>query len=395
MYLKILSIITLLILAVSCGGGEYDQMDLEGKLNYLLEKSESATDEEKVDLKAKLKSVNTEITSYNATIQDLKKVLGQKEKFEAVETNLISKSNFDRYVSLQSVVESDLNAMISPKMSGVITGINVNEGDYVKKGDILIEIDNSIQLRRLAQAKNQLSFIETVYQKQKRVWDKKVGSEIEFLKAKNDYENMLENIKLIEEEISMLNVKAPFSGVVDMVSPKVGEAVAPGMGVIRLVSNSNLQIKVDFAENYLTNFHKGDKVQVYFPDADIDTLNLKISTISKSVDTKKRTVTAFISVPSNSNITPNMIAVTRFNDYSLDSAIVIPINTIQKSNTGNYVYVVDEDSNGNKIAKSKVVKTGESYQDKIVVLSGLEVGEELVTTASSNVREGKLIEVIK
>lgn len=395
MYLKIISLIAIIVFASSCGEqGGYATLSTKGKLDYIASSAATADDNTKADLKEKIKAVNLELTAINSQMAELKTLLGEKEKAEPVEILSIDKSNFKRYVNLQAMVESDKNAMISPKMSGVVTSVNVEEGDYVSAGQILIEIDNSMQLRRLAQAKNTLSFIETVYNKQKSVWEKKVGSELEYLKAENDYENMLENIKLIEEEIKMLKVTAPFSGIVDAIMPKIGEAVAPGMGVVRLVSDTEKQIKVDFAENYITNFKKDDKVWVTFADAEIENLELKISSISKSIDSDKRTVSAYINVPSSyKSIKPNMTCVTRFNDLSVDSTIVIPLNVIQKSNEDEFVYFVTKNKDGETVAGQKKITTGESYKENIIVTSGLAVGDVIITNGASKLRDGKLIEI--
>lgn len=396
MYSKIILIAFSALFLASCAEEvEFQRMDVVKKIKFMEDEFKNMDSTKKEEYKKKLTTIEKELSNLGGELNDLKKQLGEKKKLEPVEVMELSRTNFNRFVSLQSVVESDQNAMVSPKMQGVVTAINVDEGQYVKKGDVILEIDNSIQLRRLAQAKNSLSFIETVYEKQKRVWEKKVGSEIDYLKAKNDYENMLENIKLIEEEIDMLQVKAPFNGVVDALIPKVGEAVSPGMGVIRLVSNSGLQIKVDFAENYITNFKKGDPVDVFIPDAGIDTLNLKINSISRAIDASKRTVSAFINLPSNySQIKPNMTAVTIFNDYSLDSAIVVPLNLVQRSTDDEYIFVAEKNDDGTFRAERREVTTGESYQDMIVVSAGLKEGDMIISAGETNVREGKLIEIV-
>lgn len=396
MYSKIILIIFSALFIAACSEDvEFQLKNVVEKIEYLEVELAEIDTTKKDKYKDYIILTKNEIVALDAKLSELKKKLGEEKKLEPVEVLKVEKTNFDRYVSLQSTIESDQNSQVSPKMSGVITKINVDEGDYVKKGQVLIELDNSIQLRRLAQAKNSLSFIQTIYEKQKRVWDKKVGSEIDYLKAKNDYENMLENIKLIEEELEMLKVKAPFNGVVDQVMPKVGEAVAPGMGVIRLVSNSGLQIKVDFAENYITNFKKGDAVQVYVPDAGIDTLDLKISSISSAIDASKRTVSAFINLPSNySQIKPNMTAITKFNDYSLDSAIVVPLNLVQLSSDDKYIFIAEKNADGTVKASQRKVETGESYQELIVISSGLNEGDMIITTGENNVQEGKLIEIV-
>ncbi|GAB5466739.1 MAG: efflux RND transporter periplasmic adaptor subunit [Candidatus Kapaibacteriales bacterium] len=374
---------------------QFQGMNAVDKVNYLESQMAQLDSSQIEEYKKLLILAKNDISALDAKLAELKSKLGADKNATPVEVAEVVEAPFNRFVSIQSVVQSDNNSMVTSKMAGVVTSIKVNEGSYVNRGQVIIELDNSIQMRRRAQAKNSLSFIETVYEKQKRVWEKKVGSEIEYLKAKNDYENMLDNIKLIEEELEMLKVKAPFSGVIDEVFPQIGEALSPGMPAVRLVSNQGLQIKVDFAENYLTNFKKGDMVEVYFPDLAMDTLDLMISSITSTIDAKKRTVSAYITVPSKyREVKPNMTAVTRFKDFSLSSAIAIPLNLIQQGKDTKYVYVVGVNAEGEEIAMRKEVETGEAYQDLIVITSGLEVEDRLIVSGESTVQDGKEVNIL-
>ncbi len=356
---------------------------------------QSCTDEKSNNLESKLKDLKTKRDALNEEIIDLETKLGVNEvKNISVEALNLKKEKFVKYVNMQSVVYSDKNSNLSPKMGGIVTKINVEPGSSVSAGQVLLELDNSIQLKKLAEAKNRMEFIETIYNKQKSIWEKKVGSEIEYLKAKNDYESMKRGIALIEEEIDMLKLKAPFSGIIDIINAKVGEAIAPGLGVVLMSSNTGLEVRTEFPENYINNIRRGMDVVVEFPDLGIEPLNLKITSVSGSVDKKDRTLTAIIKLPSNiKDLRSNMTCVAKFSTYTAENTIVIPINLVQKSNESTYIYVVGKSKDGKTISQKREVKLGQNYNDKVEVLSGLNEGDQLITYGAEGVKDNSLIEV--
>jgi RND family efflux transporter MFP subunit len=356
---------------------------------------QSCTDEKSNNLESKLKDLKTKRDALNEEITDLETKLGVNEvKNISVEALNLKKEKFVKYVNMQSVVYSDKNSNLSPKMGGIVTKINVEPGSSVSAGQVLLELDNSIQLKKLAEAKNRMEFIETIYNKQKSIWEKKVGSEIEYLKAKNDYESMKRGIALIEEEIDMLKLKAPFSGIIDIINAKVGEAIAPGLGVVLMSSNTGLEVRTEFPENYINNIRRGMDVVVEFPDLGIEPLNLKITSVSGSVDKKDRTLTAIIKLPSNiKDLRSNMTCVAKFSTYTAENTIVIPINLVQKSNESTYIYVVGKSKDGKTISQKREVKLGQNYNDKVEVLSGLNEGDQLITYGAEGVKDNSLIEV--
>lgn len=356
---------------------------------------QSCTDEKSNNLESKLKDLKTKRDALNEEITDLETKLGVNEvKNISVEALNLKKEKFVKYVNMQSFVYSDKNSNLSPKMGGIVTKINVEPGSSVSAGQVLLELDNSIQLKKLAEAKNRMEFIETIYNKQKSIWEKKVGSEIEYLKAKNDYESMKRGIALIEEEIDMLKLKAPFSGIIDIINAKVGEAIAPGLGVVLMSSNTGLEVRTEFPENYINNIRRGMDVVVEFPDLGIEPLNLKITSVSGSVDKKDRTLTAIIKLPSNiKDLRSNMTCVAKFSTYTAENTIVIPINLVQKSNESTYIYVVGKSKDGKTISQKREVKLGQNYNDKVEVLSGLNEGDQLITYGAEGVKDNSLIEV--
>lgn len=341
------------------------------------------------DLKKQKEAIEKEIATLESKLD-----IVEVDKKVPVQVMKLNRQEFTKFVNMQSVVYSDKNSNLSTKLSGVITNINVEPGDFVQAGQVLLELDNSIQKRRLAEAKNKFEFIETVFKRQESIWNKKVGSEIDYLKAKNDYETMQKSIALIEEEIDLLKLKAPFAGTVDMVLPKIGEALSPGMGAVVMSSTANLEVRAEFPENYYSKIKKGNNVKVYFPDLDNDTLDLKISSISETIDTKNRTMTAIIKIPNKvKDVKPNMTCVTKFATYKTDSAIVIPINLVQKENDKTFVYVAVKGSDGKTKSEKRFVTIGNDYNDKVEVVSGLKADELLITYGANDVAENTIIEV--
>ena len=356
---------------------------------------QACSDGKSTDLKSKLTELKSKRDALNTEISEIEAKLGVSEvALTSVEVMEIKKEHFTKYVNMQSVVYSDKNSNLSPKMGGIVVKINAEPGDFVQAGKVLVELDNSIQLRKLAEAKNRLEFIETIYNKQKSIWEKKVGSEIEYLKAKNDFESMQKTIALIEEEIDMLKLKAPFSGYVDLVNTKIGEAVSPGYGAVLMSTNSDLEVRTEFPENYINNIKKGNDVIVEFPDLGIEPLNLKITSISSSVNKKDRTLISVIKLPNNiKDIRANMTCVAKYSTYQADSAVVIPVNLVQRDKVGAFVYVASKDKSGKPISVKKLIKLGQDYNDKIEVLSGLDAGDMLITYGIENVKDKSPIEI--
>jgi membrane fusion protein, multidrug efflux system len=347
----------------------------------------------KEELLTKLKADKATITKQISELEhELGKDIKESTPVEVIEVNT---QTFKRYVDVQGFVKSDRNSMVSPRMGGLVTSVSVSEGQKVSKGQVLASIDDSVQKKQLAEAENSLEFISTLYDRQKRLWEAKAGSEIEYLKAKNDFESMTRRIEIIKEQIDMLKIRAPFSGTVDQIIAKVGETSMPGMSAFRLVSSSGLKVLAELSESYSSNFKKGDMVQVIFPDLDGETLNLKISSVTRSIDSKNRTINVYIDLPENiSRINPNMLCIARLNDFTADSVIVVPVNLVQMENEREYVYLASQ--KGEKIlTQKKYVSSGESYMDKIIIREGLIPGDVIISNGALQVSSGDPLEIVK
>ena len=367
----ILTAIFISLFSISCS----DNSNADGSLENQLKKLES----QRADLDAK--------------ITELREKIGTVEKAVLVEVMDLNSSPFSHFTSVFGEVESDQDVNMNPKAMGVIRKVNVHEGQKVSKGQVLAQIDNEMVLKRLKEAKDSYEFIKTIFEKQKGVWEKNVGSEIEYLKAKNDKEAMENRIAIMNEELSNMRITAPFSGVIDKVYIKEGETASPSMPAFHIVSESNLKVKAELAESVAGKLKKGDKATVVFPDLDIDTLNLTISAIAQSIDRVNRTVSVYVDLPKSiySKVKPAMLSTIRFQTAKIEDAITLPTNLIQQEGTVDYVMVADKNSKGQSIAKKKILVKGRSFNGLTEIIGGLKTGDRIISIGFDNLQDGDLI----
>lgn len=374
---KIILLLTLMIslLAISCS----EQSEAEGTVEERLKKYES----ERAELDSK--------------IADLRSQLGDEKKAIPVEVMNIGQNSFSHFVSLYGEVASDQDVDMSPKVMGLVNSVSVTEGQRVSKGQLLASLDNEMVNKRLKEANDSYEFIKTIFEKQKRVWEKNVGSEVEYLKAKNDMGNMENRIAILKEELSNMRIVAPFGGVIDKVYIKEGEMASPNFPAFHIVSESDLKVRADVSESVSYRLKKGENAEVYFPDLSLDTLNLKISAISQSIDKANRTVSVYVDLPKSvySKIKPSMLASVRFKTAQIDSALTLPTNLLQQEGTTDYVFVAKKDADGQLIADKKIVVKGKSYGGISEILGGLKPTEDVITVGYEGLKEGDLIKAAK
>lgn len=371
----ILFIATVATLLASCSGEKKE--GLEGKKEELAKlKTEQAATADKI------KALEIEIAKL-----DPKKAAEAKVKPVTVST--LNAETFKRYVELQGTVDAKNNVLITPKSGGAVTAMYVREGDYVNSGTVIGKIDDSILTESIEEVKTQLSLINTLYEKQKNLWDQKIGTELQYLQAKNNKESIERKLVTLNTQLSQTKIISPMSGVVDQVNVKVGEMASPGVGVVRVVNLSNLKVTAKVSDTYAASVKKGDEVIVKFPDLKRE-YKVRISFVSTTVDPLSRTFTIEANLPSVKDIKPNMMAQIEINDATSKNALVIDQNFVQSTETGNVVYVAEAEGN-KKLAKAKTVKTGLSYNGKIEILEGLKAGDQLITLGYQEVSDGQPI----
>jgi membrane fusion protein (multidrug efflux system) len=338
---------------------------------------------------ADLKKQEAEIKTKIATlVKDIAKLSGQKvTNSQLVSVTKITKSSFSHYIDVQAKVDGDENVTVNSQVPGSVTKINVSAGSTVSKGQVLAEIDNETYMKGLDELQTAREFANTVYLKQKNLWEQKIGTEIQYLQAKNTIESLDKKLATLNQQIEMTKIKSPISGVVDEVFLKLGQMAAPGMPGIRVVNMNKLKIKADIAESYISKVKTGDEVEILLPDLN-QTIKAKLSYVGKVIDALNRTFNVEISLPANSSLHPNMVAVIKIADYTNTSTFVLPANVVQITDEGTYVFVAE-----NNIARKRNVVVGKNYKGTIEITEGLNENDPIITTGFQDIVDGQSITV--
>lgn len=303
-------------------------------------------------------------------------------------------SFFSHFIEVQGTVESDNNIFVPAESPGVVRKIYVDEGDYVEKGDLLAQIDATILLSQIEEIELNLELTTTVYNRQKRLWDQNIGSEIQYLQAKNNKENLERRLATVREQYEKTQIKAPISGIIDEIAIKEGEAAAAGFGAIRVVQISDLNITADISEKYIHSVKKGNTAHILIPGQDLS-FEKKIDAVSQVINPDTRTFSVEISIPSEmKQIKPNMLAVVRINDYTHENALVVPVNVIQNDGSSDFLFVAEKNSD-NWIARKKTVKTGKYYNNDVEIMDNLSAGEKVIISGYQNLASGQSINIVE
>ncbi len=346
-------------------------------------------DKENKDLKAKkeeLQKMKNSADSLDKKIKTLEEDIAKLDSTFAIKPKLVAitaltTQDFTHNIDLQGKVDAENIAFVTPRgQGGQVRAIYVKQGDYVKKGQLLLKLDDAVIRQQIDALKNQLTLAKTVYERRKNLWDQNIGTELDVLKSKNDMENLQKQIDIYNEQLEQTSVYAELSGVADQVTIKQGEFFTPASAStvgIRIVNTSSLKAVVEVPENYLSKVKKGAPVIIEVPDVN-KTYNSTISLISQLVSTNSRTFTAEAHLPADASLKPNQLAQIKIRDYAASKTIVVPMTTLQTDEHGKYVFVMGTDKD-KKVAKKKYVEVGEVYGEKIEVKNGLQPGDQLIS----------------
>ncbi len=383
-FLLVLTAITL----YSCGGG--GGKDLE---SVLAGKDLAAIRAKRNEIATQQKALESEIHKLDSAIASL----DDTAKLPLVTTFEVKTESFDHYLELQGDVTTKQNVLIYPEISGTLYKVYVKEGQKVAKGQILASIDDGGLSSQLAQMKTQAALAKTTFDRQKRLWEQNIGSEIQYLEAKTTFEAQESAVKQMQSQVAKSSIRAPFSGIIDDVIKDQGTVVSPGPGseVFRIVNLTNMYIKVDVPESHLPNVTPGKNVQVYFPVIG-DSVKTKVRQTGNFINPGNRSFTAEIPVPSKEGkIKPNLTAKVMINDYTNESAILIPQSIVSENAEGEqYVYLVDSDStSAESVAKKAVITTGKTQGDFVEVLSGINSGDGVIDEGARSVSDGQRVKI--
>ncbi len=339
---------------------------------------------QQADLTSKIKTLEAELTKLDPNAKK------ENAKTKTVSIDTLVTQSFKHFIEVQGAVDAKNNIMVSPRSSGAITYMTIKEGDVVNAGQVIAKIDDSILKESMEEIKNQWSLANTVYEKQKNLWSQQIGTEIQFLQAKNNKEALEKRLKTLETQVAMTNITSPITGVVDKVNAKLGDMAMPGMGIARVVNLSQLKVIASVADSYLGSVRRGDAVVIKFPDLDKE-ITGRINFVSATVNPLKRTFDIEVPIPNvGGMVKPNQLATVLVNDKTSSNAVVIPQNMVQTTDEGDLVYVALSEGN-KKIAKARKVKMGVNYNGNVEIISGLQAGDLIITQGYQELADGQEI----
>lgn len=349
--------------------------------------------EQSGDKKTQLAELKKQQASLNTQIAALEKELNasdttRKQKEAPVTVAPVTPSVFNHYIELQGAVVAEDEYFLNAKAAGTIIRMNLNVGDRVKAGQVVADIDDDMLQQQLNELQKRYELAKEVFEKQESLWKQNIGSEVQFLTAKNNKEALEKTMATIAKSREYYKVVVPVSGVVEEVTLKLGQVISPGIPLAKIVNFSKLKLKADVPESYAGKIRSGNSVVVSFPDLQKD-MSSKVSYVGSSVNAINRTFKVEVPLKGGeSGLLPNMLGVIKVVDYSKTGAIVIPINMIKKDLEGDYVLVEDAGK-----AKKVSVKVGQLYADQAEISSGLKMGDKLIMTGHENLNEGDILKI--
>ena len=355
------------VLFFACGAPEAAwPEDLAGKQNMLTEKKNA------------LKSITADIDKLEKELNKL--MPAKEEKKFAVNVLPLKRETFTSYAKIQGAVMTDNVVMASSETGGRIVNMTINEGDYVNANQLIATMDAGTIENQLDELTTRLNLAKTVFERQERLWNQKIGSELQYLEAKANVEGIEKSMVTIRSQLAKKDVFSPISGYADKIFLKQGEMASPGMPIIQILNTGQVKIVADVPESYLSSVKRGDFVDIYFPALDKD-MKKKVTMVGRSIDPSNRT----FKIEMNSGnpggvLKPNLLAELNIIDKKIADQVIIPLEVIQQEVTGKrFVYIVDNSDSKTPRAKKVYVDTGDSFDNKIVVTEGLEGTETLVT----------------
>jgi len=386
---KIYSLFVITAVLVSCGEKKtvsIESLVSSGNLTELKEK--------KKEIATNLESINKDLDAINMAISKRDTV----KKLPLITTFTAKTEVFNHYLEIQGNVKTKQNILVYPEMPGILRKILVKEGQNVTKGQLLATIDDGGLSNQVAQLEATSQLAKTTFERQKRLWKQKIGSEIQFLQTKTNYEAQSSSLKQLKKQQSKAFIRAPFSGVIDDVIKEPGTVIAPGPGseVFRIVNLSNMYVEAEVPERYIASITKDKEVKVEFPVLG-KSVNSKIRQVGSFINPNNRSFKIEVPVANkNGNIKPNLTAKLQINDYTEEKAILIPQSIISENAKGEqYIYVVkDKKTNNEAIAERLIIKTGKTQGDNIEVTKNLSADVEIIMEGARSVNNGQVVRVI-
>lgn len=351
------------------------------------------------DKKQKINKLKQQQAALNEKINALENELNSEAKdsvnimnFKFVGLTEVKSGNFDHYIRVQGKLDGEQNIGVFAEVPGTVSVKYADVGHRVTKGQVLAQIDDQQYRSQLEGLETQYKFAVDMYEKQKRLWDQKIGSEVQYLQSKTTKESLEMQIASLMQQIEKFRIKSPIDGTIEECNIKVGGIVTPDprMAAYRVVEFKNLKVTAEVSEAYSSRVQKGDRLTVFFPDANKQ-VDADVSFVSKYINPVNRTFLIEAKINSNSpDLKANMIAILQINDYHSDNSILVPMNVIQTDNTSSYVYIARSKDNYTAAFKQPVI-IGNSYNGIAEILKGLNNGDKVVSTGFQELVDGQYI----
>ena len=351
-------------------------------------------------------AVKKQIAGYKNQIAKLNRKIAELEEKLKADTSVtiddqktlvvlreLAYQDFAHYITLSGKVNPEQEAFISPEINGQVRRIHVKEGQSVKRGEPLLSLRTDITESSIQEVQTSLDLATMLYEKQKELWDQKVGSEVQYLQTKSNMESLQARLATLGEQLQMASVTAPFAGIVEEIFIKEGELASPGVRLLHLVNLGRLKITADVSENYLNDIQKGEMVTIEFPSLPEMTKTLAVKRLGSVIDSKSRTFTVEVGYENPGNkIKPNQFVQMMIKDFASDKALVVPSIIIRQDIQGHFLFIAEEGAEGMK-AKKVYITPGKSYLEETMVLEGILPGQKVIVTGYNLVRNGSDITI--
>jgi len=349
----------------------------------------------KSEIDAKLEELTLDLNQLNNKLN----ILNKDRNTPLITTIRTSEQKFNHFIELQGNVKTKQNVLVYPEMPGILNKVYVKEGQKVKKDQILATIDDGGLSQQLLLLKSNEQLAKTTFERQKRLWDQKIGSEIQYLQAKTSYDSQKNATKQLKKQLGKFTIRAPFSGIIDDVFKEKGTVVAPGPGaeLFRIINLSDMYVETDVPESYISSIKKNKMVEVNFPILG-RSYDSSIRQVGNFINPTNRTFRIEVGIPNlDGEIKPNLTAKLRLNDYTNKNAILIPQSIISENAKGQqFIYVVKDNKEKNQVyAERLVIETGKTNGDFIEVTKNLDANVEVILEGARSVNNGQVVKVIK
>lgn len=374
---RIILPVAILALAASCSESSNPELDkLREERDSLTEVISTAQD--------RVLEIDGEIAVLDSTLS-----------YTTVSTHRVMAGEFEHFFDVYGAVEADRNVTLYAESAGMIEKISVREGQTVREGQALLNIDDDVIRNNIAEVQTSLDLAKDLYEKQERLWNQNIGSEVQYLEAKNRYESLETRLATLNSQLAMSNLKAPFSGVVDEIFGKEGEYSAPGMPLIRLVNMSQVYVTADVPESYVNRLQLGTPVTMFFRSIN-DTTQGDIIQVGQFINPNNRTFKIKVGIDDQSNkYKPNLMASLRIRDYQADSTVMLPSHLVQQDQQGrSYVYVMTDIVEDLATVQRNYIRLGMSYEGITEVLSGLMANDLVVDRGARSVQSDERVRII-